>query len=288
MTRTGATPDPDATPRRPDPGPDSTVPPDATPVTDAAREPDATRAADPTRQADPARAADAAGPPAGLDTHLAPATPRVGRTVLLAAVLLLGAGAAMWAALDTVGPGRLDARFLGEAVEARSGGRDAVAVTITEVGNTFAMALLATLAGLWCWARGRRADAVFVVATMAGAALLFRGIKILVDRPRPPALTQVVRETNESLPSGHATMSMVVIGSLVVLAWAGRSAAARAAMVLAGALWVGAVGSTRVYLGVHWFSDVLIGWLLGAAWLAACAAVWSWWRRRAQQAVPAG
>ncbi len=50
-----------------------------------------------------------------------------------------------------------------------------VAVTITEIANTFAMALLATLVGVWCWARGRRADAVLLVATMAGAVLLFRG-----------------------------------------------------------------------------------------------------------------
>lgn len=226
--------------------------------------------------------------PAGLDENLPVPRPRPGRTVLVAVLLLLAAGAAMWAALDTVGPGRLDARFLGSAVEARSDGWNTVAVTITEVGNTFAMAVLATLVGIRCWARGRRADAVFVVATMAGAALLFRGIKIIVDRPRPPAAAQVVRETNESLPSGHATMSMVVIGSLVVLCWAGRGTAARVAMVAAGALWVGAVGSTRVYLGVHWLSDVLIGWLLGAAWLAACAATWGWWRRRAPSGVVAG
>jgi undecaprenyl-diphosphatase len=238
--------------------------------------------------ADDEQAADEAGrepdaPPAGLDTPLPVTTPRPGRTVLVAVLLLLAAGGAMWAALDTVGPGRIDARFLGEAVESRSGGLDTAAVTITEVGNTFAMALLATLVGIWCWARGRRADAVFVVGAMAGAAGLFRGIKILVDRPRPPALAQVVRETNESLPSGHATMSTVVIGSLVVLAWSGRSNATRVAMVVAAGLWVGAVGSTRIYLGVHWFSDVLVGWLLGAAWLAVCAATWSWWRRRAAQ-----
>lgn len=226
--------------------------------------------------------------PAGLDGHLPEPTPtRPGRAVLVAVLLLLAAGAAMWAALDTVGPGRLDSRFLGEAVESRTGGLTDVAVAVTTIGNTFAMGVLATLTGIWCWIRGRRIDAVFVVATMAGAVLLFRGIKILIDRPRPPAFAQAVRETNESLPSGHATMSMVVIGSLVVLFWAGRGTAARVAMVAAAALWVGAVGSTRIYLGVHWFSDVLIGWLLGAAWLAGCAATWSWWRRRAASAVTA-
>lgn len=228
----------------------------------------------------------AALPPAGLDAPPAVPTPRPGRTVLVAAVLLLAAGAAMWTALATAGPGRVDARFLGEAVDSRTGGLDAIAVTITTIGNTFAMAVLATLTGIRCWARGRRADAVFVVGAMAGAVLLFRGIKILVDRPRPPAATQVIQETNESLPSGHATMSTVVIGSLVVLFWAGRSTAARLATVLAAALWVGAVGATRVYLGVHWFSDVVSGWLLGAAWLAACAATWSWWRRRAARPSP--
>ncbi|QJY47643.1 phosphatase PAP2 family protein [Pseudonocardia broussonetiae] len=218
--------------------------------------------------------------PAGLDRHLPEPGPRHVRTALTAVLLLLAAGAAMWAALDGVGPARFDARLLGEAVETRTGGLNTAAVTLTTVGNTFAMAVLATLTGIWCWTRGRRSDAVFVVTAMAGAVLLFRGVKVLVDRPRPPAVTQVVRETNESLPSGHATMSTVVIGSLVVLAWAGRSALARVAMVAAAALWVGAVGATRVYLGVHWFSDVVSGWLLGAAWLVACVAVWRWWRRR--------
>ncbi|MGH8965104.1 MAG: phosphatase PAP2 family protein, partial [Actinomycetes bacterium] len=54
----------------------------------------------------------------------------------------------------------------------------------------------------------------------------------------------------------------------------------RAVLVAVAALWVGAVGFTRIYLGVHWFSDVLAGWLVGAAWLAACVALWTWWRSR--------
>jgi membrane-associated phospholipid phosphatase len=202
-------------------------------------------------------------PPAGLDEPLVHREPHPVRHALTGVLLALAAGTAVWAAFVGAGPARLDAAALGESVESRSAGLTTAAVTLTEIGNTFAMGVLATLVGLWCWQRGRRADAVFVVGAMAGGVLLFRGIKILLDRPRPPAATQVVAETNESLPSGHATMSMVVIGSLVVLAWAGRSARTRVLMVLAAALWIGAVGSTRVYLGVHWFSDVLAGWLVG-------------------------
>ena len=128
--------------------------------------------------------------------------------------------------------------------------------------------------------RSRPVDAVFVVGNAAGASLLFSGIKRVLDRDRPRRSTGWWASTNESLPSGHATMAVAVIGSLVVLLWAGRSASARAAMVAAAALWVVAVGLTRIYLGVHWFSDVVAGWLVGGAWLALCATIWAAMARR--------
>jgi membrane-associated phospholipid phosphatase len=142
------------------------------------------------------------------------------------------------------------------------------------------------VAGLRLWFTGRRADAVFVIAAMAGAQLVFRGLKLLLDRPRPPEDDRLVHAVSESLPSGHATTAIVVIGTLVVLAWPGRTPAVRAGLVTVAALWVGAVGLTRLYLGVHWFSDVVAGWLVGGAWLAVCVAARSWWRAREAQGVP--
>jgi undecaprenyl-diphosphatase len=219
-------------------------------------------------------------PPAGLPEPLHHHEPHPVRHAVTGLLLAVLAGLAVWGAVVGAGPARLDGTALREALDVRTPGLDEAAVAITEVGSTVVMALLAAVVGLWSWTRGRRADAVFVVGAMAGGVLLFRGIKIVLDRARPPAAVQVVRETNESLPSGHATMATVVIGAVVVLAWAGRSRLGRALMLAGAVLWIGAVGSTRIYLGVHWFSDVLAGWLVGGAWLALCAAAWSRWRAR--------
>jgi len=88
-----------------------------------------------------------------------------------------------------------------------------------------------------------------------------------------------VQVGNESLPSGHATMSAAVVGALVVLAWPQLAGAARGLVATAALVWVALVGLTRVYLGVHWWSDVLAGWATGAAWLAVCTGVLLWLRR---------
>jgi len=222
-------------------------------------------------------------PPAGLPRSATPAPLPAPRPVLggVVAVLLgLAALAGLWAATAGVGPARLDAAVLGETVDARTGLLTAAAVVITNLGSTVSMAVLASSVGIWLWSAGRRPDAVLAVGAMAGGAGVFRGLKELLDRSRPPLDGRLVHAGNESLPSGHATMATVVIGTLVVLAWSGRSAAARVIMTAAAAVWIGAVGLTRIYLGVHWFSDVLAGWLVGSAWLALCVAAWSWWRAR--------
>lgn len=207
-------------------------------------------------------------------------------TTLLLVVLGAAAAASLWIGAAAMGPTVPDVAALDESLMARTADVTVAAVTVTEVGSTLSMGVLAVLVAGWLLARRRFADAVFVLGAAAGGAALFRGLKSLFDRARPPELDRLVTVTNESLPSGHATMSTVVIGSLVVLAWGGRSVAGRVAMVSIAALWVGAVGATRVYLGVHWFTDVVAGWLVGATWLAMCAIAWSWWARRLPAAAP--
>jgi membrane-associated phospholipid phosphatase len=229
-------------------------------------------------------------PPAGLSgaaPHPEPhPRPRPGLGVAVAVLLGLASVAGLWAAFTGVGPARLDAAVLDESVESRTDLLTAAAVAVTDLGSTAVMAVLAVAVAGWLWFTGRRADAVLAIVAMSGAAIVFRGLKELLDRPRPPLDDRLVHAANESLPSGHATMAIAVTGTLVVLAWRGRTPAGRAALVAAAAVWVGAVGLTRLYLGVHWFSDVLAGWLVGGAWLAVCVAAWSWWRARATSAPP--
>src|SRR5918999_448318 len=219
-------------------------------------------------------------PPAGLSGALSVPAPRPGLGMAMAVLLGLASVAGLWTAFIGVGPASLDAAVLGESVESRTDLLTAAAVAVTNLGSTVAMAVLAVAIGVWLWFAGRRTDAVLAVGAMSGAGLVFRVLKELLDRPRPPLDGRLVHAANESLPSGHATMAVVVIGTLVVLAWPGRTTAGRAALVAAAALWVGAVGLNRIYLGVHWFSDVVAGWLVGGAWLALCMAAWSWWRAR--------
>jgi membrane-associated phospholipid phosphatase len=202
------------------------------------------------------------------------------RTAAAGVLLVLLAVAGVVTAFVGTGPAEADAALLGESIEVRSAPLTALATGVTTIGSTAAMGLLAALVGLWLLRLRRGADALFVVGTMAGAATLFTGIKRLLDRPRPPVVDHLVAASNESLPSGHATMAVAVLGSLVVLAWPGRGALARAAMVAVVVGWAGVVGLTRIYLGVHWFSDVLAGWLVGAAWLALCVALRSRYRTR--------
>ncbi len=120
--------------------------------------------------------------------------------------------------------------------------------------------------------RGRPRSAGFAVVTVAGSAVLNAVVKGLVDRARPVLPDPVAHASYASFPSGHAQSSVVTTGVLLVVLWPGLRGGVRAAAVGAAVLWVLLVGFARVGLGVHYLSDVLAGWVLGAAWLAALVA----------------
>jgi len=143
------------------------------------------------------------------------------------------------------------------------------------VWDTWTMRALLAVAFLWLLLRGESRLAVWVAGTALVGTLLQQGLKALLDRDRPRWEHPVDSAEFAALPSGHAMTAALTCGLLLWLAHL-RAArrAVRRAVLWAGAVSVAGVGFTRVYLGVHWPTDVVTGWLLGAAVAAAAAALW--------------
>jgi undecaprenyl-diphosphatase len=130
--------------------------------------------------------------------------------------------------------------------------------------------LLAIAAALLLVMWGRRAEAGLLVVTLSGGLLLQEVTKLVFSRPRPPVAFSLITEPSSfSFPSGHAFSSLLFAGVIVFVLWrALPGLRARLATLFVAALCVGAVGLSRVYLGVHWASDVIASWSLALAWLS--------------------
>jgi undecaprenyl-diphosphatase len=119
--------------------------------------------------------------------------------------------------------------------------------------------------------RTRWADLLTEVAVIGGGKLLNILLKDLFDRPRPVWNGVFATESSPAFPSGHAMMSLLTYGFVVVLLWrAVHNRPARAALITGAVLLVGLIGFSRVYLGVHYPSDVIGGYVMGGAWLSLC------------------
>ena len=159
---------------------------------------------------------------------------------------------------------------------------------LTYLGSTLVLAPLAVVAAAVAWRAGRRDDVLLLVRAVVGAELLVWSLKAIVQRPRPVLPDPLATATSFSFPSGHVTMATAVWGALALVI-ARRSTDRRsgvAAFATAGLLVV-IVAFTRMYLGVHFLSDVVAGALLGAGWLAVVL-TWedrtTWWRPAAASA----
>ena len=126
---------------------------------------------------------------------------------------------------------------------------------------------------IWLLLTGRRRLALFVVLAVGASSLLNTLVKLVIDRHRPMISHPVATGLGSSFPSGHAQASIVTCGVLLLIVGLTASRAARKTAVLIAAAVVAAIGFSRVALGVHYASDVLAGYILGAAWLAACIAI---------------
>ncbi|MFJ9594101.1 phosphatase PAP2 family protein [Streptomyces virginiae] len=140
------------------------------------------------------------------------------------------------------------------------------------VWDPWTMRALAAVACLLLWRRGDRERALRVALATVAATVVQQGLKAAVGRERPVWSDPVDSAHFAAYPSGHALTATVVCGMLLWLIPKQRPVWAPAAWAVAAVSVLG-VGFTRLYLGVHWFSDVVAGWLLGAALVVLATSV---------------
>jgi membrane-associated phospholipid phosphatase len=139
------------------------------------------------------------------------------------------------------------------------------AVTIS--GSTPVLALIVAAAAAYLVPRRRGREAGLLVGTLVGAQLLTWILKAIFERPRPTFDDPVATASWFSFPSGHALSSIAVYGALAFVFVGGISSWRSRALVGGIALLVAVIGFSRLYLGVHYLTDVLAGYSAGLAWL---------------------
>jgi membrane-associated phospholipid phosphatase len=147
---------------------------------------------------------------------------------------------------------------------------DHAALAITALGNTLTLAVLVLWAAVLLLAWGQRATAVVLLVAFGVGRLLTEALKAVIGRPRPEVVDWLAHTTSLALPSAHAMSATIVYAGLAYLsARALRARIPRFGIWALAALTILAVSVSRVYLGVHYPSDVVAGILAGAAWTAA-------------------
>jgi membrane-associated phospholipid phosphatase len=141
--------------------------------------------------------------------------------------------------------------------------RDQFMIVITQLGAPLAVLLIVACVGIALLGRRQLRDALFVVGATVGATALIPPAKLLFERARPVLDHLPLPAPGYAFPSGHATVSMALGAALIMLAW--RTSWRWLVLILA-TLIVFLIGLSRVYLGVHYASDVLAGWCIGLSW----------------------
>lgn len=151
----------------------------------------------------------------------------------------------------------------------------------TALGGTGVLSLLTLISVGYLWLQGMRRIALFLLLAILGGLLLSLALKTGFDRPRPDLVSHGSMIYTSSFPSGHSMLAAVVyLTGGALLAVVHTAHRVRVYLISCAVLATLLVGASRVYLGVHWPSDVLAGWAAGAAWAAACWLSAHWLQQR--------
>ncbi|HEX8942535.1 MAG TPA: phosphatase PAP2 family protein [Gemmatimonadaceae bacterium] len=156
----------------------------------------------------------------------------------------------------------------------QSPGVQSVMLEITALGTSAVVAMIVFIAGLFLWLNHHKHSAILLIAATLGGMVLDGLLKIGFNRPRPQIFHWGTQVVSSSFPSGHAMASTIVYGTVAYLAARlQQNVTSRIlTMAMAGVIIL-LICSSRLYLGVHYPSDVLAGVVIGLAWAGFCMAV---------------
>jgi undecaprenyl-diphosphatase len=147
---------------------------------------------------------------------------------------------------------------------------DVFATTLTKFGVFWGVFPVATVISLVLLSRRPWRSLVYLSTTLLGSIVINRTAKVVLHRVRPHLWASPAPELDYGFPSGHAMSSMTLVAALVILTWGTRWCWF---VSIFGSLFVLAIGWTRLYLGVHYPSDILSGWMVSVAWAAGVSLV---------------
>jgi membrane-associated phospholipid phosphatase len=194
-------------------------------------------------------------------------------TAAMAALVVAGAiiGVFVYMVRTNSGVVTIDERIARWAAVHVSGLAYRVMTLITQLGSTPVIVVLALAAGAYgAWHLRKPSIVLFLTIVVGGQFLLMNLIKLAVDRARPD-LHRLSVFSGSSFPSGHSTAAAATFAALALIVSLKRSPRTRSALMGVAVSIAVAVGCSRVFLGVHWFSDVVAGLALGWSWFALCA-----------------
>lgn len=149
-----------------------------------------------------------------------------------------------------------------------------VMLEITSLGTGTVVTMIVLIAGLFLWLNQHKHSATLLVVATLGGMVLDNLLKIGFNRPRPQVFAWGTYAVSSSFPSGHAMSSVIVYGTVAYLAARlQRNARSRVLTMILAALIIALICASRLYLGVHYPSDIAAGLVIGLAWAAFCMSV---------------
>lgn len=149
-------------------------------------------------------------------------------------------------------------------------GLDGFFVFITDLSGPVVVPILALLLAAWFIWKNEAYNAIYLFLILGGTFLVNTALKLYYQRVRPNLWSLLVEESSYSFPSGHAMISMALALSLIVLLFYSRL---RWPAILIGTGYVLLIGFSRLYLGVHYPSDIVGGWLASMVWSAVVTGI---------------